>query len=47
MTCGSIVDLKEAIERDLLVRSQSEVDVRAASSLAECAACALASKELK
>ncbi|MDR1236150.1 MAG: hypothetical protein LBJ96_04030, partial [Holosporaceae bacterium] len=40
---GSIVEIKEAIRGDLL-RSQSEIDGRVASGLAECAACALAVK---
>ena len=42
ITEGSIVDLKEAIRTDLLVRSQSEIDSRVASSLGGCAACSLA-----
>jgi hypothetical protein len=47
MQAGSIVELKAAIEQDLRGRSQSQIDIRAVSNLAECAACALAVKSAK
>jgi hypothetical protein len=39
-------ELKAPIEKDLEERSQSQVDSRAISNLAECAACATAVKSV-
>jgi hypothetical protein len=46
MKTGSVVELKAAIKKDLRERSQSQVDIRAVSNLAGCAACALAVKSV-